>query len=163
MAPEQRAGISVKPLFEGRATAGEWYLAIPSHSASPEVGLRLIEQLTSMDRETLRVELGVGLPTRTAYYQDMATGETSVSRYFHFPRLDVYRLLQKAIRRSHFLHYQRCSNTISSHLQWILEIPRPKPTKRKRNDDLVKLEIKRAMKSLASNLRFFNKTQNSSP
>jgi KaiC/GvpD/RAD55 family RecA-like ATPase len=156
MTPGQRSQIRVEPLFHNRSTAGEWYLAIPSHSASPEVGLRLIEQLTSLDRETLRVELGVGLPTRTAYYQASETSETSVSRYFHFPRLEVYQLLQKAIRRSNFSQYQRSSNTISSHLQWILEIPaEPKDGV---SDNSVRAEIERAMKSLASNLRFL--TQN---
>ena len=54
MPPEERAEIHVQPLFNGQTTAGEWYLAIPSYSASPEVGLRLIEQLTTPDREALR-------------------------------------------------------------------------------------------------------------
>ena len=43
-----------------RRLPGEWYRAVPSHSASPEVALRLIDQLTIPARETSRVELGVG-------------------------------------------------------------------------------------------------------
>src|SRR5205823_751618 len=98
MTPQDRAQICVQPLFGNLTTAGEWYLSVPSHAASPEVGLRLIEYLTAPEHETSRVELGVGLPTRTAYYQSEDTSGTSVSRYFTFPRAEVYNLQKTAIR-----------------------------------------------------------------
>jgi KaiC/GvpD/RAD55 family RecA-like ATPase len=152
MDAHNRAQISVIPLFGERTTAGEWYLAVPSHSASPEIGLRLIEELTTAQRETSRVELGVGLPTRTDFYQ-ADSEEISVSRYFPFSRPRVYELMKKAMRRSDFKHYQQFSSSISSHLQWLLEIPGPK------TEDEVMPEIARAINTFASNLRFLNQKQ----
>src|SRR5262249_50605285 len=160
MSAEERAQIAVEPLFGDCTTAGEWYLAIPSYSASPEIGLRLIEQLTSLDRETLRVELGVGLPTRTAYYQALEAGDTSVSRFFRFPRSDVYYLLKRAIRRSAFKQYQRLCSTVSSHLEWVLDIPAQRGGDGT-EDGSVRQEIGRAIKSLAGNLRFLMQSANS--
>lgn len=137
--------IEVKPLFGGVSTAGEWYLAIPAHSASPEIGLRLIEYLTMSDRETDRVELGVGLPTRIEYY---ASEQASISRYFDFSRANVYRLMQKALRRSEFRGYQRLSRTISTHLEWAIEIAAGP------SESNVQLELQRMMKSLVENAKF---------
>jgi KaiC/GvpD/RAD55 family RecA-like ATPase len=162
MTPEKRAQICVKPLIGGFTTAGEWYLSIPSHSASPEIGLRLIEQLTTAARETQRVELGVGLPTRTAYYVAPDTSDASVSRYFSLSRADVYRLLKGAIRRSNFQYYQRLANTIASHLQWLLEIPEPAKGNSSSIDevrDAVWPQIEGTMKGLASNLRFLSQSE----
>jgi KaiC/GvpD/RAD55 family RecA-like ATPase len=149
---DERVDVEVRPLFGNISTAGEWYLAIPAHSASPDIGLRLIEFLTTSDRETDRVELGVGLPTRTKYYD---SERASVSRYFSFSRAEVYRLLRNALRRSEFRLYQRVSRTLSLHLEWALDIPTASndgsgPAEMKR----LELEMKRLQESLVQNLRF---------
>jgi hypothetical protein len=151
--PQDLAQIRVQALFGDVTTAGEWYLAVPSHAASPEVGLRLIEYLTAPQHETARVELGVGLPTRTAYYQTEDTRGTSVSRYFSFSREEVYRLLKNAVRRSNFRHYQRFARNISSHLKWLLEIHDPTEGLGA-GKQIVMSEIRRTMKSLVSNIHF---------
>jgi KaiC/GvpD/RAD55 family RecA-like ATPase len=148
LSPQRRSDFVVQSLFGETTTAGEWYLAVPSHSASPEVALRLIEQLTIPARETSRVELGVGLPTRHSYYNAEGLSEASVSHYFNFTRSDVQRLMGNAIRRSEFRLYQRYATTISSHLHWILEMPEFNTEKAEQD------EINRTMDSLVSNLRF---------
>lgn len=159
--PEERAEIEVQALFGDITTAGEWYLAIPSHSASPEVGLRLLEYLTSPENETSRLEAGVGLPVRAAYYEGPEAHATSVSRYFRFDRQRVRKLLRNAIRRSSMRHYQRFSNTISSHLRWILEIPEPHPGA-KCSDEPIRSEVTRTIMSLVTNIKFLSHgTQNS--
>jgi hypothetical protein len=155
MSSEDRAQVCVKELFGKRTTAGDWYLAVPSHSASPEVGLRLIEYLTGPTEETARVDLGVGLPTRIAYYQTQETSNTSVSRYFALSRAGVYELLKNAIRRSNFRHYQRFARNISNHLGQLLEIHNPTEGLGLGNH-AVMAEIKRTMSSLASNIHFLS-------
>ena len=139
--------IEVKPLFDDVSTAGEWYLAIPAHSAAPDIGLRLIDFLTQSDRETTRAELGVGLPTHTKYYE---SEQASISRYFRFSRANVRRLLEKAFRRSDFYRYQRASGTVSSHLEWLLEIGA---------DPGAGKEIGRAMDSLVESVRFIVRSE----
>jgi KaiC/GvpD/RAD55 family RecA-like ATPase len=156
MEPSERAGVRVQPLFGNVTTAGEWYLAIPSHSACPEIGLHIIERLTTPDREMLRLRLGVGLPTRADFYEEGQSGGNDddgvkVSPYFGFGRSELATLVRNAIRRSSFSLYQRCSRTFSSHLQWILEVPEPKP-KRRHQDVAVYEELARTIKDLVAHL-----------
>jgi hypothetical protein len=157
MTPSKRADIDVRPLFDEVTTAGEWYLSIPTHSASPEVGLRLIEYLTAPDSETSRVELGVGLPTRTAYFE---AGDVSVSRDFRLSRADVLRILDKAIRRSEFQLYQRLANTISVRLRWILEIPDYRAGTLATSAE-TRAEIERMMKILTRDIRSLTRSAGS--
>jgi KaiC/GvpD/RAD55 family RecA-like ATPase len=157
MTPARRAEIDVRPLFDEITTAGEWYLSIPTHSASPEVGLRLIEYLTAPDSETSRVELGVGLPTRTAYFEAGGANDVSVSRYFRMSRSDVRRILSKAIRRSEFRLYQRVASTISSRLRWILEIPDLRASKPATSPE-IRAEIERMMRTLTRDIRFLSQS-----
>ena len=146
MPAEERSAISVLPLYGGVTTAGEWYLTIPAHSASPDVGLTLIENLTTPEREMQRLQIGVGLPTRESYYLSNGGEEgPQVSPYFHFSRAGLRQILNSAIRRSRFPCYERFSGAISAHLLWILEIP---------ENDNVEAEIGHTMDSLVSNLQF---------
>ena len=158
--PGERHQYEVRPLFGNITCAGEWYLTIPSHSASPQVALRLIQELTEPVRETQRVGHGVGLPTRAAYYE---SGDASVSNYFNFSRAQVGALLTMALRRSRFKQYQRYSDTIASHLQWILEIPdsgtfdRAAQDPQRESNQRLRAEIKRSLDSLVKNLRFLGR------
>jgi KaiC/GvpD/RAD55 family RecA-like ATPase len=143
MWPEERAQISVMPLFGNIATSGEWYLAIPAQSASPEIGLNLIQNLTTPEREMLRLQLGVGLPTRSNFYRE-SPGEADpvVAPYFRFNRQDLKKLMDGAIRRSRFRCYEAFSNAISAHLQWILEIPESEHVQHQVNQTLASLVSK---------------------
>ena len=125
MAPQDRSAIEVDALFGKVTTAGEWYLAIPSYSAAPEVGLELIRMLTTPDRELQRLYRGIGLPTHASFYDHRDTGgkplspETVGSDFLRI-RLDLAReLVTTAFRRSQFACYQRFSPTVSAHLQRI--------------------------------------------
>ncbi len=155
MMDEHEGGkLEIRPLFGDLTTAGEWYLAVPAMSSSPEVGLQIIEYLTTPEFETARAELGIGLPVRSAYYQGSPKDEVSISRYFQFSRTEVLRLLRDPIRRSRFRYYQRYSNTISSHLQWIIELDDQKTGDKESDEVLLKQRIAASMRSLASNVRF---------
>jgi KaiC/GvpD/RAD55 family RecA-like ATPase len=160
LTPKQRQQFTVQPLYGSRTTAGEWYLTVPAHSASPEVALKLIEVLTEPDRETQRVELGVGLPTRAAYYDEPEAASASVSRYFDFKRSDLKPLFDRAIKRSSFRLYQQFAPTFSSHLRWIIDIADPPLGSEAKN--YVDAEIERKLHSLVANIRFLRKSAGSS-
>ncbi len=150
MTAAERSRVEVTPLFGGRTTAGDWYLAIPGHSASPEIGLNLIENLTGSEREMQRLQLGIGLPTRESFYSADHNGiDPPVSPYFQFKRTELITLLDNAIRRSRFHCYERFAATLSAHLQSILEIPDEAP---------VEDGIHRALQSLVGNIDFLRES-----
>jgi hypothetical protein len=107
-------------------TAGEWYLAVPQYSAAPEIALDVIEFLTNPDKEMQRVHIGVGLPTRRDYYQPQGPGVPSdISPYFLLDMTALEEAIRSAFRRSQFSCYQAFAETMSSHLQRMLETDRP--------------------------------------
>ncbi|MGA2986643.1 MAG: hypothetical protein ABSG32_22815 [Terriglobia bacterium] len=149
MQSEERSRLQVRPLFHEITTAGDWYLAIPAHSASPDVGLKLIDNLTAPEREMQRLQMGSGLPTRSSFYTKTDGADPTVSPYFRFSRPHLEKLVEGAIRRSRFECYERFANTISVHLQWILEIP---------ESAVVEQEIQRTLASLISNIDFLRES-----
>jgi hypothetical protein len=149
MQPEERSQLQVRPLFKEITTAGDWYLAIPAYSASPDVGVKVIDNLTAPEREMQRLQLGIGLPTRSSFYTAKEGPDPDVSPYFRFSRPHLEKLVEGAIRRSRFECYERFANTISVHLQWILEIP---------ESAAVEGEIQRTMASLISNIDFLRES-----
>jgi hypothetical protein len=68
MSAAVRADIVVAPLPGNASVAGEWFLGVPSYSAAPDVGLRLIQLYTSQEGEIDRLKYGVGLPVHTSFY-----------------------------------------------------------------------------------------------
>jgi len=112
-----------RPDEEYMTTAGDWFLAVPQYSAAPEVALDVIEFLTSRDKEMQRLHLGVGLPTQADYYRRESS---HVSPYFDLAISDLRDLVQHGLRRSQFISYQIFGETLSSHLQRLLETPSPK-------------------------------------
>ena len=121
----ERSAISVKPLPDNVTSAGEWYLAVPAYSAAPELAWQIIQMITSPDRELQRIYHGVGLPTRESYYRHSTptTPASLVSPFFHIPRTLLRSLVDGAFQRSTFPCYQKMTETISAHLQQILELP----------------------------------------
>jgi hypothetical protein len=151
--PDERLKIEVQPLFGDVSTAGEWYLAIPAYSAAPEVGWQIIDSLTSPDRELKRLHRGIGLPTRTAFYDQTgvpAENATMSSPFFHLSRYKLRKLVVHAFRRSRFSCYARMSETLAAHLQRILEIPVP-PSQ---NSHHIKSEIDTILAHLADSIRY---------
>jgi KaiC/GvpD/RAD55 family RecA-like ATPase len=128
---DQLQDIQVHPLF-GRGevkymtTAGEWYLAVPSYSAAPDVALGIIEYLTTADEELERVQQGIGLPTRQHFYEVQANAPTvfaTVSPFFSLNPTVLGDLVGNAFRRSRFHCYQMFADTLSSHLHRLLDLP----------------------------------------
>lgn len=125
---EERSQIRVHPLFGDVTTAGEWYLVVPAYSAAPELARQIIHMITAPDRELQRIYRGVGLPTRKSYYSqsEQLIPVSPVSPFFHLQRTKLQELVNRAFQRSMFPCYRQFSETISAHLQRILELP-PQP------------------------------------
>lgn len=124
MTPSERSNIRVGPLPGGVTTAGEWFLAVPAHSAAPELAIAMIQDLTSQNAESERVRQGVGLPTRISYYEFAgASGEinTPVSPYFSMPIGILRQLVADAFARSSIRCYTQFSSALTSHLLRMLE------------------------------------------
>ena len=127
MDPPKRAQIKVCALPQEVVMAGEWYLALPSYSAAPEVGIEIIKSLTSPEAELDRLRYGVGLPTHSTFYETEALSpdevETAVSPYFSLNNKVLKRLVEKAFMRSDFGCYSAVSGLLAYYLQRIIEIP----------------------------------------
>jgi len=133
----EQSSIQVVPLYGSQfqpedylTSAGEWYLAVPVYSASPELAVEIIKYLTTTDQEMQRLGLGIGLPTQKEFY-DRPTKDScwgSLSPYFEMDMAQIYRLVtepSRMIRRSHFAEYAEQSGILSSHLLRILQMPGP--------------------------------------
>jgi hypothetical protein len=105
-------------------TAGEWYLGVPAHSAAHETGLEIIRFLCTREREIQRMHLGVGLPTRSDYYEisKKAAPHASVSKHFLLHPEDLGKLLERPLRRSEFSCYSLFTGAMATHLQTLLEV-----------------------------------------
>ena len=120
--------LAVRPLPQDISMSGEWYLGVPAYSAAPDAGLELIKLITARDAELNRIRLGVGLPTRTAFYQRSSLDgheRLDVSPYFDMHARIVKRLLETAFSRSRFACYSQLSQILAYHIKKILEIPDP--------------------------------------
>lgn len=134
MPPENRSDISIAPLPGFVTTAGAWYLAVPAHSAAPDVGMEIIKHHTTREAELDRLERGVGLPTRRTLCMveepDMTaeplgmepTSFANVDEAF-YTRLGVHRF-----QRSSFGCYGDVKDILTHHLRRILELHGPGTT-----------------------------------
>jgi KaiC/GvpD/RAD55 family RecA-like ATPase/ABC-type glycerol-3-phosphate transport system substrate-binding protein len=127
---EERAAIKIISLPQGVTIAGEWFWGIPSHSAAPEIGLEIIKLLTKHDAELDRLHLGIGLPTRSTFYDSIEKpdaksnlDEVSVSPFFSMDAPSLKRLVGTAFRRSDFGCYARSFSAMAHYLQKIIELP----------------------------------------
>jgi hypothetical protein len=125
LSDQQRSQMRVVPLFGDVTVAGEWYLVVPAYSAAPELAWQIIQMVTAPDRELQRIYSGVGLPTRRSFYSHSSqpVPVSPVSPFFHLSRSKLRELVRDAFQRSQFPCYQQFSETISAHLQRILELP----------------------------------------
>jgi hypothetical protein len=123
--PKEHKKITVTQLPGGVSIAGEWYWAVPAHSAAPEVGLDVIKLLTKHSAELERLELGVGLPTRQSFYDTLAKTQmpqVSIPPYFFMDSRILQKLVNTAFRRSTFGCYKEIFIAVAHHLQRIIEI-----------------------------------------
>lgn len=140
--------IVVIQLPGGHTIAGEWFLGLPSYSAAPEAGLQLIRLLTTREAEMNRLHLGVGLPTRESFYQEVgAAAREDVSPYFRMSLETIGRLLTSAHQRSKFAGYSRVSGILTHNLKRVLSIPDG-------TDSEVEALIRRIMVEMEQELKF---------
>lgn len=153
---EERKNISIAPLPSHITVAGEWYLAVPSYSAAPNVGLEVIKLLTSHEAEIDRMLSGVGLPTRQTFYEhetEKSFAQIPISPYLSMSIADLSKIISNAFRRSNIDGYALFSPILAYHLQRIIEIP---------EDDDLKIEkaICDVLASLEAGMRFMWLEQN---
>lgn len=139
--PEEAAKVMVIPLPGDVTVGGEWFLGIPAHSAAPDVGLRLIRNLTTREAEFERMKRGVGLPTRPRLYEG-TPDDAPLSESFRLKYSDFNRLLTNRFRRSAFLCYRDFSDILGTHLRAIIDL---------QSED--KSEINRLLKTAISKIR----------
>lgn len=147
----ERLDIEVIPLPNRVSISGEWYLGVPSHSAAPDVALNLIKFLTSREAELDRARLGVGLPTRSTFYQSKDPSiRTKVSPFFSM-EIDVLRnLVETAFARSSFDCYAQFAGVLAPHLQTIIEIG---------DGEDIHEQTRRVFESLEEKVEFLRKGQ----
>lgn len=149
MPAKVRAEVEVTTLPGNVTTAGEWYLGIPVYSAAPDIGLEIIKLLTSREAEFDRLRLGVGLPTRRAFYREI---DTNVSPFFTFRSGQLDELVNHAFRRSNFGCYAQLSDILAFHLQQIIEIPSG-------STDEIEEQIARVLLNLERSIGFVRREQ----
>lgn len=121
--PEIWSSLHVQLLPKGACVAGEWYLAIPSYSAAPEFGAKIVRHLISADEEFERLRLGVGLPVRKSFFDPARIGaDTLRCRFFGLPAVATGEALRNAIRRSEIPNYASVSSILSFHLKRMIEV-----------------------------------------
>ncbi len=123
LSAEEATNIAVIPLPGDITVAGEWFLGIPSHSVAPDVGLRLIRNLTTREAEFERMKRGVGLPTRPRMYEGVPL-DAPLSESFRLRLSDFHRLMKEPFRRSRFSCYSDSSDILATHLQAIVALQR---------------------------------------
>jgi KaiC/GvpD/RAD55 family RecA-like ATPase len=119
-----RQQIAICPLPGSISIAGEWYLGIPAYSAAPDVGIAIIESMTSRSAEMERLRMGVGLPVRKGYYHSEETEgvDSLISPYFSMERETLRQLIDRSIRRSDCEKYAQLSSQLAGSLRRIIEI-----------------------------------------
>lgn len=136
----QKEFIRVIPLPRNVTISDEWFLVIPEYSAAPDVGLEVIKLMTSRDAEFNRMRLGVGLPTRSNFYDSNETESTAnapISPYFSMDLKTIKTLVDNSKRRSNFGCYSKLSRLLAYYLIRIIEIP-----------EISEIEIEKMIKEL---------------
>jgi hypothetical protein len=146
---DRRNELCITSLPNENAIAGEWYLALPTYSSASEVGMHVIEMLTTHEEELARLRSGVGLPTRKSFYSvgDEKDIAAMVSPYFSISRSLLRKLVNEAFDRSSIPCYTQVSAILASHLRRIIEIEESK-------DNTVEETIHGILSELESQLRF---------
>jgi KaiC/GvpD/RAD55 family RecA-like ATPase len=150
--------INITGLPKKISIAGEWYLGVPIYSAAPDVGLEIIKLLTSHEAEIDRLQSGVGLPSRSRFYDLNKTGTPKHIPLFPYFNLDINllkELVEGSLRRSQCGSYTYFSGNLSYHLKKILEISDG-------SDAEINSQIHAIFASLKATLQFMGKDWNCS-
>ncbi len=113
--------IEILPLPAQVGVSGDWYLAVPDHSAVPLVGLAIIKELTDRKAEIDRARRGLGLPTRSDFYRADLRITPQPGAFKHVPFLGI---LENAARRSTIANYARLAPELTLCLQEIVALPK---------------------------------------
>jgi KaiC/GvpD/RAD55 family RecA-like ATPase len=146
---EERAGIMAVPLPGGKSVAGEWYLAVPAYSAAPDIGLEVIRILTTREEELERLRRGVGLPTRTEYYEK-GYADMPNAGCLTLSAAELGELLKESFRRSELECYPMATRVLTFHLKRIIEIPGE-------SEDTVRNHIRMQLENLDRDIEFVHR------
>jgi len=147
-----REEVQVRSLPDEVSIAGEWYLGVTAYSAAPDVGLEVMKLLTSHEAELDRLQIGIGLPTRSSFYGDaMGTSRSQrpVSPYVTMSMGLLKDLISKSYKRSDFGCYSQIASTLANHLQRIIAIP-------DEGEGIIEEKIKENFDSLITRLGFIS-------
>jgi hypothetical protein len=115
-----RKALRVRTLPGDISISGEWYLAIPYYSAAPEVGMSIIQRMTSPEAELNRLQIGVGMPTRETFYNIRLHSDAKQQRLIPGLKcegMQIRETLRGAFRRSSFRCYAKVANMVGEHLK----------------------------------------------
>jgi hypothetical protein len=113
--------IAIAPLPGGIALSGEWYLGVWAHSAVPEIGLKIIDSLTSTDAQWERLKLGIGLPIDGGLYNKDPL--QFFPNHLDNPAVDVGAAVSGARFRSQIYRYHQFAPILSEHLLRFVGLP----------------------------------------
>ncbi|MBN2192878.1 MAG: hypothetical protein JW751_08680 [Polyangiaceae bacterium] len=131
----------VRALPKSISCRGEWYLCVPAHSASPDLGLEILRLLTGREAELERFRRGTGLPVRGRFYDASVPLQVPLLGAGRRARTpvpvtipvsgvvvrDLEKLFSKAIRRSWIEGYAAFSPSLAFYLRRMLEVFPPGP------------------------------------
>lgn len=142
-------------LADYRFQIAQLALITGEQSVSDETSSRRRKLLTNQTAELERVRSGIGLPTRSDFYEVRTGNFTGISPYFSMDSEALRTLVRKAFRRSDFDCYSQFSHILSYYLQRIIEIP-------DRDEDEIRTKIQNILKSMNARMEFMRSNRDCS-
>jgi hypothetical protein len=105
---------------KGCCFAGEWFLAVPSDSACPEISWRIIGDLTTPEADRERIRRGVGLPAQRQSYRVFGK---QCHPLFCCDLGRIRRFYDQTFSRLAIAHYKEMSGYLSMRFRQILDFP----------------------------------------
>ncbi len=118
---DRRSNIRVRPLPGNFSVTGEWFLGVTRMSSGRDVGVKVVDTLTSYDAAQERVERAVAFPVRKEFFAGQI--DRFPSSLFQLEYGDLSSLCKNAIRRSSFACYFEATKTLTFFLRTLLCLP----------------------------------------
>lgn len=96
--------------------SGDWYLVVPSESASSELALRIIKRMVSQEQQLERFERGVGLPISQGFFQTEPDEKTEQNLGFFQSFRETSGKNTKVYRRAAIPGYHQFHSVLAKHL-----------------------------------------------
>jgi len=125
--PKLAAHLRIRAL-PGRGFRGDWFIGVAEGSVSVNLGLEVLEILTTEKEEYKRFVRGVGLPTRRKFYKKTGDGKNpdlliwphGINAYLH----DAYEIHHQAFSRRYIKDYNKFRQVLTAICRGLAETPR---------------------------------------